>query len=85
LGRLDSSGVCRSTHHPFARLAATPPCDIDLRLDVLSRDRRVLPKQSAEPGTAGGPDDTRSIVSTLGHAAHAADDFKGLSRSSYLS
>jgi hypothetical protein len=76
LGRLDKSGGCRLTHHPFARLAATPPYDFDLRRDVLARDRLVLPKQSAEPGTAGGPCDTRSIVSASGHAAHAADDSK---------
>lgn len=70
------SGGCRLTHHPFARLAATPPYDFDLRRDVRARDRLVLPKQSAEPGTAGGPDDTRSTVSASGHAAHAADDSK---------
>lgn len=64
------------THHPFARLAATPPYDFDLRRDVRARDRLVLPKQSAEPGTAGGPGNTRSTVSASGHAAHAADNSK---------
>jgi hypothetical protein len=41
--------------HPVTRRPGTPHTNCRLRLGVRARDRRVLPKQSAEPGTAGGP------------------------------
>lgn len=66
----------------FAFAAATP-ITTALRLGVLTRDRPVLPKQSAEPGTAGGPfkaTPARSFPPGTGRACDA--DAPGLLRSS---
>jgi hypothetical protein len=55
--------------------AAATPINSALRLGVLTRDRPVLPKQSAEPGTAGGPfkaAPARSFPPRAGRACDAA-------------
>jgi hypothetical protein len=76
LGPVASFGAVSGRRSPSSASARSRRTRLfRLRLGVLARDRRVLPKQSAEPGTAGGPFEAtpaRPFSPPPGSAAHAA-------------
>jgi hypothetical protein len=55
LGPLLKLGMSPADAHPVTRRIRQRRLRSGLRFGVLARDRLVLPKQSAEPGTAGEP------------------------------
>ena len=76
LGPVASFGAVSGRRSPSSASARSRRTRLfRLRLGVLARDRRVLPKQSAEPGTAGGPFEAtpaRPFSPPPGSPAHAA-------------